>query len=121
MLCPEVSYPMAPTSAVSGLLFRDDSQTTTVVGSIPILGRRPDVLGPTVSEISRFNPNLPEHLVSHYYHLDYVKVLNHSGHKGRGFPPAAYTILSDNMDRYITENQDVIRELEIEMSRFPQT
>lgn len=90
-------------------------------GDIPPSARASSkVYESTASEISRFNPDLAEELVEYYHFLDFVKELNDTIHEGRELPPAAYSILSDNMDRYVIENEDLVRELEIEMRRVPQ-
>ncbi|WP_158855574.1 hypothetical protein [Halorhabdus sp. CUG00001] len=91
-------------------------------GDIPPSARASStVYESTASEISRFNQDLAEDLVSYYHQLDYIKELNDIIHEGQELPPAAYSILSDNLDIYIIENEDLERELEIEMKRFPQT
>jgi hypothetical protein len=91
-------------------------------GDIPPSARASSkVYESTASEISRFNQNLAEDLVSYYHQLDYIKELNNIIHDGRELPLGAYSILSSYMDTYIIENEDIVRELEIEMRRFPQT
>jgi hypothetical protein len=87
----------------------------------PSAGASSKVYESTASEISRFDPDLAEDLVSYYHMLDFVKELNDVIHQGRELPPAACSILSDNMDRYVIENEDLVHELEIEMRRFPQS
>lgn len=91
-------------------------------GDIPPSARASSkVYESTASEISRFNQDLAEDLVSYYHQLDYLKELNDIIHEGRELPLGAYSILSSYMDMYIIENEDLEQELEIEMRRFPQT
>lgn len=91
-------------------------------GDIPPSARASSkVYESTASEISRFDPDLAEDLVSYYHMLDFVKELNDIVHEGRELPPAGYSNLSDLMDEYVIENEHLVRELEIETRRLPQT
>ena len=91
-------------------------------GDIPPSARASStVYKSTASDISRFNQDLAEKLAEYYHQLHFVKELNDTIHEGRELPPAAYSVLADNVDEYLIENEDLERKLEIEMRRFPQT